>query len=125
MAGISNASSDNLLAALLKATAYTGPATIYLSLHTNDPGITGANELTGGSYARQAIVFNTPLFQQTANNGPVGFSGLPIATVAYVGLWDAATNGNFLWAGTMTASIATVVGSAIQFATSAITARLS
>lgn len=31
--------------------------TAFLSLHTGDPGATGANEVTGGSYARQACAF--------------------------------------------------------------------
>ena len=30
---------------------------VYVSLHTGDPADTGANELTGGSYARQAGSF--------------------------------------------------------------------
>ncbi len=125
MAGISVASSNNLLAALLTATAYTGPATLYLSLHTNDPGVTGANELTGGSYARQTIAFNIPVSQVTNNSGPVAFLSLPAASVAYVGLWTASTGGSFLWGGQLTVSVTTVSGSSIQFTTNSITAKIS
>ena len=38
----------------LSAPAITTP---YISLHTADPGETGASECTGGSYARQAGSF--------------------------------------------------------------------
>lgn len=39
--------------------AVTGAVT-HLSLHTGDPGRTGANEVAGGSYARQVVAYGPP-----------------------------------------------------------------
>lgn len=47
---------DKLLDHVLKGAAFTQPTNVYISLHTSDPGTTGASECTGGSYARQALV---------------------------------------------------------------------
>lgn len=67
----------------------------YVSAHTADPGTTGANEVTGGSYARQAATL------PTGSNG-AGTSGqvsIPIpagTTVKWLGLWTAANGGTFI-----------------------------
>lgn len=64
------------------------------SLHSADPGQTGANEISGGSpaYARKTIAFNA------ASGGVMGQSATdPVfdvpagATVAYVGYWSGST----------------------------------
>lgn len=64
-----------------------------MSLHTADPGETGASEVTGGSpaYARIAsIAWNA------ASNGSITMSSVPVfnvpgaVTVAYVGFWKGA-----------------------------------
>ena len=41
------------------AAAIVPGTTYYLSLHSADPGTTGASEFSGGTYARQAIVFGS------------------------------------------------------------------
>ena len=41
------------------AAAIVPGTTYYLSAHSADPGTTGASELSGGGYARQAIVFGS------------------------------------------------------------------
>ena len=63
------------------------------SLHTGDPGASGAsNEVTGGTpaYARKAAVFNAAGSSARALNADVTFD-VPACTVAYVGFW--ATSG--------------------------------
>lgn len=67
----------------------------HLSAHTGDPGLTGANEISGGSpaYARKPITWSTPSGGQIT--GTVTFD-IPAGTnVAYIGCWDALTGGNF------------------------------
>lgn len=79
-------------------TSFTAPTTIYASLHTANPGDSGANEVTGGSpaYARKAIVHGA------ASAGAATATTLPTfdvpagVTVTHVGYWDAVTAGNFL-----------------------------
>jgi hypothetical protein len=59
------------------------------SLHSDFPGNTGANELTGGTpaYARQAIVINAAAGGQRALNAAVTFN-VPPTTVKWVGFWN-------------------------------------
>lgn len=84
----SNAALDHLL----------GGAGIYVSLHSGDPGDTGLNEVSGGSYARQNATFSAAASGATANTNELTFSDMPAVTgVAYAGVWDAVTAGNFLY----------------------------
>jgi hypothetical protein len=75
----------------------------HLSLHTADPGDTGADELAGGSYARQAITWEaaagglkvitgTPLFQIPAG-----------VTITHFGLWSASSAGSWRGGGALPA----------------------
>ncbi len=67
----------------------------YLSLHTGDPGTTGASEATGGSpaYARLALTWGS------ASSGVISATQVsfnaPAGTYSYVGYWSAATSGTF------------------------------
>jgi hypothetical protein len=68
----------------------------YASIHTADPGATGANEATGGSpaYARLLVTW------AAAGSGSVAVSALPTfdlpaGTYSWVGLWSAVTSGTF------------------------------
>jgi hypothetical protein len=75
MADFPAVSSDLAVAAV---TAVAG----YLSLHTADPGTTGANEVSGGSYARQAITWNAASGgEQTSSDGQTFYWGDPTAAV--------------------------------------------
>jgi hypothetical protein len=37
---------------IFRTGSFTKPSALYISLHTGDPGAAGANEVSGGSYAR-------------------------------------------------------------------------
>lgn len=71
---------------------------IWLSLHTDNPNISGAqaSELVGGAYVRTACTFTPPTNRTTWNANSVNFYGLPAATLLYVGIWDTQYNGNFM-----------------------------
>ncbi len=74
--------------------------TTFVSLHTGDPGTTGANEVSGGTYARVAVTFGAQstisggrrisVASQVSVNVPAG------TTVTFVGVFDAVTGGNFI-----------------------------
>ena len=70
----------------------------YVSLHSADPGTTGTSELTGGSpaYARKAATWAAASAGERALSADLTFDVAAGSTVAYFGLWDAATAGNFL-----------------------------
>jgi hypothetical protein len=77
-------------------------ATAYVSLHTADPGDTGANELVGNGYARQPVTFSNPSNTHNpsvdSNAAIVSFATATAGwgTVTNFGLWTAATAGTFL-----------------------------
>lgn len=67
----------------------------YLSLHTADPGTTGASEATGGSPAYARIAASPG----ASSGGVVTFGNVtfnaPAGTYTHVGGWSAATAGTF------------------------------
>lgn len=78
----------------------------YASLHSADPGSTGANEITGGSpaYARKSVTW------AAAASGSASLSAAPVfdvpagATVSHFGLWSAATSGTFRGGGALSST---------------------
>jgi len=101
---------DKLLDHYLKGTAFSQPTNLYASVHTGDPGTTGAAECAGGSYARQPV--NTSWAAASggskASNANVDFAGMPAATVTHAGVWDTVSGGNFLVGGAL--GVSKVVG---------------
>lgn len=113
---ISTYLANKLLDHIFRATTYTSPGTsLYTSLHTADPGLTGASEVPStNAYARvQVTTWDSPSDGATANTSAITYP-IPTpsswATVSYFGIWDAATSGNFLLSANMDASIATTAG---------------
>ena len=84
------------------AAAY-GTAATHVSLHTADPGTTGADEVTGGApaYARKAASWTAGGVDGVVT-ATVTFDVPSGVTVTHVGLWDALTAGNFLDKSTVT-----------------------
>ncbi len=74
-----------------------GTAGLFISLHSADPGKTGASELSGDGYARQASAWGTAANQAIANNGVVTFGPATAdwTAAAYVGLWSLVSGGTF------------------------------
>ena len=87
---------------LNQALVTTGMA--WLSLHTADPGTTGANECSGGSYARQSVTWAAPsggsVATSNAQNVPVNTG----QTALYFGLWSAASAGTYYIGGALSSS---------------------
>lgn len=81
--------------------AATGAAVTHASLHSAYPGTTGANEMVGGTYARQAVTWEAVAGTELAGsldmtNAPA-FTGLPAAAVvAWIGQWTAVSGGTFM-----------------------------
>lgn len=84
---------DAMKTALLNAYKAQGA---YLSLHTADPGSTGASEQTGGTptYARKQTTWGTPS-GGTLTGSQVSID-VPASTSTHAGLWTAATAGTYL-----------------------------
>lgn len=124
MAGFSDFLENELLDHVLRNAAYTPPATVYASLHTADPGETGANEVTGGSYARKSMTFAAASGGAAAISADLNFTGMPAVTVTHMGIWDAVSGGNFLFGGQLSASKVVGAGSTFSIATGNLTVTL-
>lgn len=105
MAGFSDYLEQAILNHFFRAQAFTPPTAIYVSLHTADPGDTGGNEVTGGGYARQAVTFNAASGGTIANAASITWNATANwGTVTHFAVWDAATAGNMLASGALSAS---------------------
>lgn len=84
------------------AVAY-GTNAAYVSLHTADPGTTGASEVTGGApaYARKSATWTAGTVDGVVTV-TVTFDVPASTTVTHVGLWTAVTAGTFLDKATVT-----------------------
>jgi hypothetical protein len=88
-----------------QALATTGWA--YVSLHTADPGTTGASEVTGGTYARVAVTWAAPSGGAVANSGALSIN-LPASTTAsYFGVWSASSAGTYYVGGALSPAVTT------------------
>lgn len=67
---------------------------VSVSLHSSNPDPTGANELTGGTYARQTPTWGAASGGTVSITSDLVFDVPGGSTVAYVGLWD--TGGSWL-----------------------------
>lgn len=91
MASLTSAEANAVLDARFK----NWPGGTWISLHTADPGDTGANEVVGGSYARQPIAWSTATGRSTSNSATVTWTGLPaIPSMAYCCIWTAVSGGS-------------------------------
>ena len=125
MAGFSDAYETAILNHVFRTTALAQASSVYVSLHTADPGDTGASEVSGGSYARAAVSRADASWNAPATSGSgkaitnAGAIAFPTATadwgtVTHVGFWDAASAGTFIAGGALTSDSICSPVSAIQ-----------
>jgi hypothetical protein len=106
MAEMSNYLENALINGTLRATTYTAPTTVYVSLHSADPGDGGGNEISGGSYARKAVTFGAPSNGVSTNSADVTFDQATASwgTITHIGIQDALTTGNLMYHTPLTTS---------------------
>jgi hypothetical protein len=129
MAGASTYTKNNILKALLQGTTFPLPTGTYISLHTADPGATGANEVTTGAmpaYVRRKAEgagalgtgWSTPTTGVSTNANQLTFpsnNGAGVVTVTHFAIWDALTAGNCLESAALSTSRALSVGDILVF----------
>lgn len=97
---LTNYAAGKWLDLVLNGTAWTPPATVYVAEFTTTVEEAGTGtEVTGGSYARQAVTFDTPSGGGTSNPSAVDFNPLQSVSAQNVlttCLMDASTSGNAL-----------------------------
>lgn len=118
MAGLSDYSALKILDKLLRNVDFT-VADQHISLHTADPGVAGGSEVTAGgfTYARQNATFAVAAARATTTTALLEWLNMPAVTVTHVGVWDAATAGNFIIGGALAASKTVNAGDTFQLPT--------
>lgn len=108
MAAISTYLANKIFDHVLRNTAYTPPAKVYLALYTTNPTAADTGtEVSAGAYARQEIAFDAASAQATQNTAAVEFPKATAnwGTITHWGLKDADTVGNLLYFGELTSPI--------------------
>lgn len=118
VAAMTNFLENELIDHVLRGAAYASPATVYVGLYTADPGEddTGT-EVTGGSYAREAVTFGAPADGVSSNSVQVDFTTATAlwGTITHFQILDAVTAGNPLFHGTIEASVVISTGDTARF----------
>lgn len=138
MAALSDYLENKILDHVLRATAYTAPATVYVGLLTAAPSDTGGGtEVSGGSYARASVTSGTSTWNNTQGNTTGASSGTdgtienaatisfptPTAgwgTVTHFAVYDAASAGNLLFYAALGTSKTVNSGDAVSFSAGAL-----
>jgi hypothetical protein len=113
----SNYAENAVLDWVLGGSTPTRPSARYLALYTSDPGeADGGTEVSGGSYARQAVTFDAASGGATANSGLIQFPGMPACTVTHFGIRTASSGGNLLYSGALSSSKVVNAGDTFEVA---------
>lgn len=86
---------------------------VYVALHDADPGVTGDDEISGGSYVRKLVAagsWGSAVAAQSANNAVVVWLDMPTVDVSHFSIWDAVSGGNFLVGGPLDSTVSVTAG---------------
>ncbi len=125
---MSNYLENAFINASLRATNFTAPTTIYVSLHTADPTDAGTGtEVSGNAYVRKAVTFAAPSNGVSASNADVTFDQATGSwgTIGWIGIWDAESTGNMLYHTALTTSKAIDTGDIFKIASGSLTVTLA
>lgn len=130
MSAASNYLEDAVLDHVLKNTAYTQPTNLYIGLFTAGTNLeagTLTDEVSGGSYARELVAFDAASSGSTSNTSTVTFTTATASwgTITHVAIMDAATSGNVLFHGAVTASKTIDSGDTFQISAGTFTVSLA
>jgi hypothetical protein len=120
---------DAILNALLPGAShasYSGNTSLFLSLHTADPGNTGASPfVTDYGAARRAVAFGAAASQSAASTARIDFTPSGGGTITHVGLYTAESGGTFKGGGALAVSKTVADGEILRFEIGAITVALA
>jgi hypothetical protein len=115
-----------LLDAAFSTADYTGAATgSQLRLATSTPTDTAAGTVvTGGSYTNQSMTMAAAASRSCSNTGTVQFTGMPVATVTSVDIYNSGGTQRKAY-GALTTPRTTASGDTLSFAAGSIVASFS
>lgn len=115
----------------VKGSAFpTALSNVYVSIHTGDPGTAGtSNDVTATVVGGNRVAVSSSAFSSVGSAGGGGFqitntgvvqmtaSAVNVVTqsLTHFGIWDAASSGNFLASGSLSASVDVATGDTVQF----------
>jgi hypothetical protein len=127
MAEFTNYLEAKLLDHVLTNTSFSSPTTVYAGLFTVAPDDSGGGtEVSGGSYARQAMSFSAASGGATTTDADINFPQATAdwGTVVAVGIHDALTSGNLLMYTDLTTSKAIATGDILKISSGSLTVSL-
>lgn len=111
---ISNYAELKLLDHVTGRASFTAPSTVYLKLHTGDPGEDCTNNAATND-SRQSTTWSAAASGSIATSATVTWTNVSTTeTYTHWSMWDASTAGNPLWSGALSASAAVTAGDTFQ-----------
>ena len=105
--------------------SYAGNASFFMSLHTADPGDTGAGEYTTYTGTRPGISFTGAASAAASSTAQIDYASMGATTITHVGFWTATTAGVFKGGAALTAPKTTAASDTLRFAAAAVVASLA
>lgn len=127
MAEFSNYLEAKLLNHVLRNTSYTPPTTTYVGLFTTAPSDSNpGTEVSGGSYARQALSVTTATEGIVTSSADITFPQATASwgTISHIGIFDASSSGNMLMYTALTSSKTIDQGDILKISTGSLTVSL-
>lgn len=111
---ISNYAELKILEHTTGKTAWTMPTTVYVKLHTADPGEDGTSSAATNT-SRQSASWAAAATGSIATNATISWTNVSTTeTYSHWSLWDNSTAGNCLWTGALSSSAAVTAGDTFQ-----------
>lgn len=118
---ISDYLETKILDLVFNATSYAGTSTQYVKLHLGDPGEAGTANAAVHT-TRATVTFGAASGGSISNDSLVTWTSYSAnETVSHISLWDAASAGNCLWTGPLTASKALTIGDSFEIGIGSLT----
>lgn len=122
--GFKDTVANSALNAILRNTSYTGPATLFIQLHTGVPGSAGTTSVAGNS-TRKSVAFNAASGGSVASTADVVWTSVSTTeTYTDFTIWDASSAGNLIADGALTANGVTA-GDTFTISAGSLTATLN
>jgi hypothetical protein len=121
---VANYLENKVLDLVFRATSYAGQSTVYVQLHTGDPGEDGTANVASNS-TRKGVTFAAASAGTSTSSADAAWTNVPASeTYSHISLWDNSTGGNCLWYGALTASKAVSAGDNFTIASGSLTVSL-
>jgi hypothetical protein len=111
---ISNYAELKILDHLTGRAAWTAPTTVYIKLHTGDPG-EDATSNAATETTRKAAAWSAASSGSISASATIEWTNVSTTeTYSHWSAWDASTGGNALWSGALSSSASVTAGDTFQ-----------